>query len=84
MSKTFIEITEEIKSASAEMLRSLNKDELVPSEKAEWYGYLRALRDIAYFMGVSEQTKTQVNLQKALKHVMPELSDTGTVIEEQN
>ena len=80
MSKTFIEITEEIKSASNEMLRSLEKDELTDSERVEWYGYLRALRDIAYFMGVSNQTDAQLNLKKALKHVMPELPNTGTVI----
>lgn len=81
MSKTVQEITEELKSASSEMLRSLEKDELVDTERAEWYGYLRALRDIAYFMGVSEQTKTQQKLEKAIKHVMPELPKTGTVIE---
>ena len=72
MSKTFIEITEELKSASTEMLKSLESDELVDSEKAEWYGYLRALRDISYFMGVSEQTGTQEKLLTALKYVMPE------------
>ena len=72
MSKTYTEITDELKSASAEMLRSLENDELTESEKAEWYGYLRALRDVAYFMGVSEQTDTQLNLDKALKHVMPQ------------
>ena len=80
MSKTFIEITEEIKSASNEMLRSLEKDELTDSERVEWYGYLRALRDIAYFMGVSNQTDAQLNLTKALKYIMPELPNTGTVI----
>ena len=49
MSKTFIEITEEIKTASDEMLNSILTEELTDGEKSEWYGYLRALRDIAYF-----------------------------------
>lgn len=69
--KTFIEITEEIKSASDEMLSSLQNDVLADSEKAEWYGYIRALRDIAYFMGVSKQTKAQENLAKAIEIVIP-------------
>lgn len=72
LSKTPDEITEELKAASAEMIRSLENDELVDTEKVEWYGYLRAIRDIALFMGVSEQTKAQENLYKALQYVMPE------------
>ena len=72
MEKTFNEIANELKIASAEMIRSLENDELVDTEKVEWYGYLRAIRDIAHFMGVSEQTKAQDNLYKALQYVMPE------------
>lgn len=70
MSKTFIEITEEIKTASDEMLNSILTEELTDREKSEWYGYLRALRDIAYFMGVTEQTGIQEKLSKALPMVI--------------
>lgn len=66
MAKTYDEIVDELKSASEQMLESMLNDELTDGEKMEWYGYLRALRDIAYFMGVSEKTHTQINLSKAL------------------
>ena len=70
MSKTFEEIKVELKSASDEMYKSLMNDDLADVEKQEWYGYLRALRDIAYFMGVANEIGVQVYLEKALSKVI--------------
>jgi hypothetical protein len=61
-----IKLKNELSDASEEMLKSILNDELEESEKWEWYGYIRATRDIARFAGVLNDSPVQQRLEKAL------------------
>ncbi len=59
-------LRDELSEASEEMLKPILNDELDPSERWEWYGYIRATRDIAEFAGVLNDSPIQARLKKAL------------------
>ncbi len=57
--------------SSDEILRSLKENKILPSksEKDEWFGYLRGVRDCAYDAGILSKTTIQENLEEALKTI---------------
>ena len=60
-------IRNETGKATTEMLRSLKNDDLSMKEKDEWYGYIRAMRDIVYMLNCQKngECQAQNDLQKA-------------------
>lgn len=58
-------ITKELQEAAKQMTEQ-PIDSLEESEKWEWYGYLRALRDIANYARVLNNTDIQERLEKRL------------------
>jgi len=60
-------IIEMYQKSSDEMLRSLKEDKLEKSERDEWYGYMRGVRDCAFEAGILSKTTIQKNLEEALK-----------------
>jgi len=58
-------LIEKYQQASDEMLRSLKNDKLEKSEKDEWFGYIRGVRDCAYDAGILSKTTIQENLIEA-------------------
>ena len=55
-------IIKKLQESSDDMLRSLKEDGLTQTEKDEWYGYIRGIRDCAFIIGVLSQTTIQKNL----------------------
>ena len=63
------EIRTKAEEATSEMLRSLKEDDLDQSNKDEWYGYIRGVRDMVYSLNCQEKgkSKTQSDLEEALQ-----------------
>ena len=61
------EIIEKMQQCSDEMLRAFKEDKLEKSEKDEFFGYARGVRDCAYDIGVLSKTTIQENLEEILK-----------------
>lgn len=51
--------------SSNQMLESLKKDNLEKDEMWEWYGYIRAIRDVAFELRLECIQETQNNLTEA-------------------
>lgn len=64
-------ITKELQEAAIQMTET-PIEELVESEKWEWYGYLRALRDIATYTRVTDSTDIQQRLETRLSELQAE------------
>lgn len=67
------DLRDELQQAAIEMTEQ-RLDSLEESEKWEWYGYLRALRDIAYFAKVLSDTDIQKRLEVRLRELQKEPS----------
>jgi len=61
------ELKEKYQASSNEMLRSLKEDNLDQSDKDEWFGYMRAVRDCAFEAEFLSETTIQENLEEAIK-----------------
>ena len=60
-------IRQKFQDASDHMLNSLKNDDLEQSEREEWYGYIRGVRDCANDCGLLNETTIQENLEEALE-----------------
>lgn len=60
--------SEIVLNASNQMVDSLKNDDLARDEFWEWYGYIRAIRDMAYELRLDCIEKTQKNLTEALEY----------------
>jgi len=60
-----IEQSEIVLGSSNQMLDSLKEDNLEKDEMWEWYGYIRAIRDVAFELRLECVQETQNNLTEA-------------------
>lgn len=63
--RLLIEQSEIVLRSSNQMLDSLREDSLEKDEMWEWYGYIRAIRDVAFELRLECIQETQNNLMEA-------------------
>lgn len=66
-------VIKKFEDSATEMLRSLKEEKLEQSEKNEWFGYIRGVRDCAFDCGILHKTTIQEKLEEALKIITPTL-----------
>lgn len=65
--KLRIEISTKLDSSAKYMLESMTNEELSLEELYEWFGYIRAIRDVAFEIGIMSYTNTHEYVEQALK-----------------
>jgi hypothetical protein len=60
-------IIEKFEASVSEMLRSMKEEKLEESEKYEWFGYIRGVRDCAFECGILQKTTIQEKLEEAMR-----------------
>ena len=62
-------IRKETGKATSEMLASMKNNDLTRDEMNEWYGYIRAMRDVVYMFNCQENGQYQASndLEEAYK-----------------
>ena len=59
-------LNQELLNGSKQMYQSILNDDLTKDEIAEWWGYIRAFRDVAFFIDVKGKNIIQRILEDAL------------------